>query len=850
MLSRVGTVSRRIVVAAAILAATARSADAGHYAWTTSGPQPGEVFQILVNSNDSSRLSATTGYYGPMLFQSTDRGQSWLQGLGLLYNGRLVPDPSDGNVLYTIGAVGGQSGVLKSLDWGASWVVASSGLPSNFPSLVLALAPSNPRTLYAIVGGAPGQVYRTDDGAGSWALVGGTFPSYYANDVKVAPDDFGVLYADGGTDVFKSVDGGASWVGTGLGLGASRLIVDPGNASRVFAATYGSGVFVSTDAGTSWTAANVGIESANVRDLALDPHDSQRLLAATSASGSTPGGIFATTNAHDWSPVDLGETVNNATAVAIDPRDSSLVYAGGGPSALLGGFFQSSDGGAHWAKTNEGISGYFTQGVACDPAQGERALGISFARVFRTDDSGAHWAQLSDTGFGLTTLLGDPTDGNTLYAGYVIPGGGGEGVLKSVDGGLIWNPASDGLAVITLNRLAISPSSPDHLLAASYEGLFGTVNSGGLWGPLLPGLVSASAFDPSDPSILYAGVQISAPTGSGILRSPDGGVTWGPPGGIPDGYFHANDLLAPANDLSRVYALSSTGVFRSVDRGLNFAPANSGLPPTPGIAPARIATDPTQAGVLYLLAALSGGAAQDAPAGTVFGNVFRSTNGADSWTQMPGSLPIFGSLEISVSATGRTLYASTLSGIFQFERSYLDVPAGDLFWSSVDAAAMNGVTSGCGGGNFCPSDVETRAAIAVFLLRGKNGASYLPPPATGTVFGDVPAGSPAADYIEELFHEGVTVGCGGGDYCPGSPLSRAEASVLLLKIEHGSDYEPPPASGTVFGDVPAEAFAAAWIEQLALEGVTAGCGAGNFCPDDAVSRAQAAAFVVLIFGLS
>ena len=54
----------------------------------------------------------------------------------------------------------------------------------------------------------------------------------------------------------------------------------------------------------------------------------------------------------------------------------------------------------------------------------------------------------------------------------------------------------------------------------------------------------------------------------------------------------------------------------------------------------------------------------------------------------------------------------------------------------------------------------------------------------------------------------------------------------------------------MFADVPADAFAAAWIEQLAAEGVTAGCGGGNFCPDAPVSRAQAAALVVRAFGLS
>jgi hypothetical protein len=73
---------------------------------------------------------------------------------------------------------------------------------------------------------------------------------------------------------------------------------------------------------------------------------------------------------------------------------------------------------------------------------------------------------------------------------------------------------------------------------------------------------------------------------------------------------------------------------------------------------------------------------------------------------------------------------------------------------------------------------------------------------------------------------------------------------MLLKAKHGSDYEPPPATGTVFLDVPADAFASAWIEELAAEGITAGCGGGYFCPDGTVLRSQAAALIVKTFGLS
>ena len=81
--------------------------------------------------------------------------------------------------------------------------------------------------------------------------------------------------------------------------------------------------------------------------------------------------------------------------------------------------------------------------------------------------------------------------------------------------------------------------------------------------------------------------------------------------------------------------------------------------------------------------------------------------------------------------------------------------------------------------------------MAVFLLRAEHGPAYAPPPATGTVFGDVPSGAFAAAWIEALAAEGITGGCGGGNYCPTSPVRRDQMAVFLLKAEHGPGYVPP-----------------------------------------------------------
>jgi hypothetical protein len=70
--------------------------------------------------------------------------------------------------------------------------------------------------------------------------------------------------------------------------------------------------------------------------------------------------------------------------------------------------------------------------------------------------------------------------------------------------------------------------------------------------------------------------------------------------------------------------------------------------------------------------------------------------------------------------------------------------------------------------------------MAVFLLRAKFGAAYVPPPPTG-VFNDVPVGAFADRWIEQLAAEGITSGCGGGNYCPGDPVTRAQMAVFLVR---------------------------------------------------------------------
>ena len=112
----------------------------------------------------------------------------------------------------------------------------------------------------------------------------------------------------------------------------------------------------------------------------------------------------------------------------------------------------------------------------------------------------------------------------------------------------------------------------------------------------------------------------------------------------------------------------------------------------------------------------------------------------------------------------------------------------------------------------------------------------------------MPCPSTFADWIEALATEGITGGCGGGNYCPQNPVRRDQMAVFLLKAAHGSGYVPPACTG-VFPDVPCPGQFADWIEQLTEEQITGGCGGGNYCPGNPNTRGQMAVFIVKTFEL-
>jgi CSLREA domain-containing protein len=233
-------------------------------------------------------------------------------------------------------------------------------------------------------------------------------------------------------------------------------------------------------------------------------------------------------------------------------------------------------------------------------------------------------------------------------------------------------------------------------------------------------------------------------------------------------------------------------------------------------------------------------------AAVTIGGVAATGVGVTSYTTMTATTPAL------APGAANDLVVTNTDGtngrlVKAFVTDFLDVPNTNGFYSYVTTLVSNAITAGVGGGLYGVNNDTLRQQMAVFILKGKLGLCYAPPPCTG-LFTDVPCSSNFARWIEAMANKGITGGCGGGDFCPQEPVRRDQMAVFLLKAEHGSSYAPPMCTG-IFLDVPCPSTFANWIEQLSHEGITGGCGGGNYCPGSSSTRGQMAVFLVKTFNL-
>lgn len=167
---------------------------------------------------------------------------------------------------------------------------------------------------------------------------------------------------------------------------------------------------------------------------------------------------------------------------------------------------------------------------------------------------------------------------------------------------------------------------------------------------------------------------------------------------------------------------------------------------------------------------------------------------------------------------------------------FSDVTIGNVFAGDITWLAGEGITKGCNppsNDRFCPDDPVTRGQMAAFLAR----ALGLDGPTSANPFRDDDGMSFEGD-IERLAAARITTGCGDGRFCPDEQISRGEMAAFLVRALGLTGST----SGNLFADDDGTPFEND-IERLARAAITTGCGDGDFCPEDPVTRGQMAAFL-------
>ena len=193
----------------------------------------------------------------------------------------------------------------------------------------------------------------------------------------------------------------------------------------------------------------------------------------------------------------------------------------------------------------------------------------------------------------------------------------------------------------------------------------------------------------------------------------------------------------------------------------------------------------------------------------------------------------------------------TLDGVYENKTTtFTDVALDHWAHDEIEALYQGGYVAGCSTSPlmYCPENAMTRAESAVFVVRGTNGAAYMPPDPGQQIFTDVPLFEWFSKWSTELWNAGYTTGCGTNPliYCPLQEHTRTEGTVFFLRMLHGANYTPPDPVG-FFADVPTTFWGAKWVEEAYNAGLIPACESSpqlNFCPNDPLTRAMAACMMV------
>lgn len=611
-----------------------KSTDAGK-TWRHLGLRESQMIaHIDVDPKDPNRLFvAVLGHpYGPNpergIFRSTDGGASFTK---VLYKDEYTSgndvriDPSNPNIVYATlwqqqqsfiegqGFGGYGNGIFKSTDGGTTWKQLTDGLPSILQANI-ALAPSNPRTLYAMAAGAatsgppgasgPVGFYKSTDAGEHWKLVvhantpgerptpdprplgrigGGDLPT-----IVVDPTNEKVVYSSS-TVFWRTEDAGLNWSairGAPGGDDYQKTWINPLNPDIILAVADQGGV-VSANRGLSWSNW-YNQPTAAMYHVTADNSFPYRLCGGQQDSGSAcvaSRSMDGMITFHDWHPVNIQEY----GIAAPDPRNPDHVYG------------SQRSGVSYYDRTTK-------QSMQVGPDMSAKGpKGESFNRNVRTMP--LHWS---------------PVDNNTLF--YAS-----NAVWKSTDRAHSWTRISGDL---TRQTWAVPATAGKYASSVTP-------------GPM--GSITALAPSPRALGVLWAGsddgnVQVTMNGGATWQNvTPTAIKPWTRIFNIDAGHFDTQTAYIAANTL-RLDDLNPH-FYRTHDGGKTWTEINTGI--APGAAANSIREDPRVKGLLYAATDLQ---------------VWVSFDDGDHWQSLKLDMPPISVRDIQIKDDSTCLCADLVAG--------------------------------------------------------------------------------------------------------------------------------------------------------------------------------------------
>lgn len=407
----------------------------------------------------------------------------------------------------------------------------------------------------------------------------------WGGDVRVmvaSKDDSNLLYlGTGDGQIFRSTDGANTWrrLRPGLekrGLSVDNIVIDPRDPKLIYAGAWAvardqeGGVFRSNDGGENWKLLD-DTKRLSVRSLAIAPSDSNLLIAGSANDDPNLNGAFRSRDGgKSWeriTPVGHQE-IRNIQSVAIDPHNPNVIYVGTWHLP-----WKTTDGGVTWKQTGNQIVGMINDsdvfGITIDQNHPTTVYVNACSGFYRSLTSGEKWFKFPGIPFSARrtyTLLVHPSNPKVIFAGT------SEGLWRSKDDGKRWMLLTSKTLVI--RSIVVTPDKPNRVLIATDDsGVRVSENLGDDFRESNTGFIHrhvlAIKSDATERGRLLASVFHDS-TGGSVFISADGGMSWQP----SSTGLAGRDVFAfyqmPDNP-SVIYAGTNTGVYRSNDRGSNWA---------------------------------------------------------------------------------------------------------------------------------------------------------------------------------------------------------------------------------------------------------------------------------------